>query len=260
MLNSYTSPMKNLNLFLLFSSILLANPEGEKIAKRLDKASQGYVGERTTMQMVLFDAYGETIERELEGKGMELANGDKSISIFLSPADVKGTKLLNWEQKQGSDNQWLYLPSLRRVKRISSRNKSSSYMGSEFTYEDLESQSIEKFTHDLIKTKQDAKLGTIWVIEKKKKGRSAYQKIITEISEKYNAAIRTEYYDRKGELLKVATLSGYKAYEVNGKTFYRPSMIEMQNKQNKKKSVIKWKKQELGVSLRESDFDKEALK
>ena len=133
-------------------------------------------------------------------------------------------------------------------------------MGSEFSYEDLESQSIKKFTHDLIETKQDPKHGTVWVIKKTKKGRSAYQKIVTEIAKKYNAAIRTEYYDRKGELLKVATLSGYQAYQVNGKTFHRPSSIEMQNVQNKKKSVIKWKKQEIGIGLRESEFDKEAMK
>lgn len=246
----------------IFVCVLIsyADEQGEKIAKMLDEASKGYVGERTTMQMVLYDAYGETIERELEGMGMEISSGDKSVSEFLSPADVKGTKLLNWEQKSGPDNQWLYLPSMRRVKRISSRNKSSSYMGSEFTYEDLESQSIEKFTHDLVETNQDPKHGTIWVLKKTKKGRSAYKKILTEISKKYNASIRTEYYDRKGELLKVATLSGYKEYKVNGKSFFRPSSIEMQNVQNKKKSVIKWKKQEIGVTLRESDFDKEALK
>ena len=82
-----------------------------------------------------------------------LEDGDKSIFIFEHPRDVSGTAVLTFTHKHGPDDQWLYLPALKRVKRISSDNKSGSFVGSEFAYEDLSSQEVEKYTYKWI---QDA--------------------------------------------------------------------------------------------------------
>ena len=84
---------------------------------------------------------GEESSRYIKNKTLEVENdGDKSLSIFERPRDVKGTALLNFTHKTGTDDQWLYLPALKRVKRISSANKSGSFMGSEFAFEDITSQ------------------------------------------------------------------------------------------------------------------------
>jgi len=75
----------------------------------------------------------------------------KSLTIFDMPADVKGTALLTFSHKTGNDDQWLYLPALKRVKRISSSNKSGPFMGSEFAYEDISSEEVEKYTYRYIR-------------------------------------------------------------------------------------------------------------
>ena len=72
-------------------------------------------------------------------------DGDKSMSIFDKPRDIKGTAVLTWTHSLEADDQWLYLPALKRVKRISSKNKSGPFMGSEFAYEDIASQEVDKY-------------------------------------------------------------------------------------------------------------------
>ena len=124
---------------------------GLEIAKKNDLANQGFVSERSVMEMKLINAHGDITTRRMKSEIVEGKNdGDKSIVIFEWPADVKGTKMLTHSKKTGDDQQWLFLPAIKRVKRISSRNKSGSFMGSEFSYEDLGSQEIEKFTYELL--------------------------------------------------------------------------------------------------------------
>ena len=98
--------------------------------------------------MILRNAQGEESIRKFNSKTLEVdGDGDKSIFIFEHPRDVEGTAVLTFTHKVGPDDQWLYLPALKRVKRISSDNKSGSFVGSEFAYEDLSSQEIEKYTY-----------------------------------------------------------------------------------------------------------------
>ena len=86
--------------------------------------------------------------RELHISTLEVdGDGDKSLTVFDSPRDVKGTAFLSHTHATEPDEQWLYLPALKRVKRISSRNKSGSFMGSEFAYEDISSQELEKYRY-----------------------------------------------------------------------------------------------------------------
>ena len=244
---------------MVFISSALAikpDPKGKKIASDVQKANDGFVGEESKMKMILLDSNGSRIERTLEGKTAERKNeGDKSLSVFLTPGDVRGTKMLTWNNKKNDDDQWLYLPSLRRVKRISSRNKTSSYMGSEFTYEDLGSQDVDKFDHQYVK--EDKKQ---WIIDRKKKSKSGYSRERVYISKKFMSPIKTEFFDRKGEMLKVSKFSNFKQYKVLGKTFFRPHKIVMNNIQNKKTSIIEFEKRELGKKFGSRIFRKEALK
>lgn len=246
--------------FLMFqASFVLAvkpNAKGKEIAKKVESANDGYVGEESQMRMILLDSSGSRIERTMEGKTLERPDdGDKSLSEFLTPGDVRGTKMLTWTNKTSDDDQWLYLPSLRRVKRISSRNKSSSYMGSEFTYEDLGGQDPEKFDHQFIK-----ETPKVWVLERKKKAKSAYSKERVYISKEFMNPIKAEYYDRKGELLKIGTFEKFKQYKVGKKNFFRAHRITMKNVQNKKTSIIEFDKRSLGKSFSSRVFRKESLK
>ena len=128
-----------------------AEDKGLEIARKTDKANDGFKGEVSTMEMVLINAHGDRTTRKLTSRGIETASdGDRSRIEFEWPADVKGTRMLTWTHRKNDDDQWLYLPAVKRVKRISSNNKSGSFMGSEFAYEDLGSQEVDKYKYKLL--------------------------------------------------------------------------------------------------------------
>lgn len=234
--------------------------KGERLARKYEKANDGFIGEVSDMELVLIDAYGQKVTRELEGKVLEVSgDGDRSLSIFKSPLDVKGTKMLTHSHKSEDDDQWLYLPAAKRVKRISSSNKSGSFMGSEFSYEDLGSQEPEKFTYKWLRAekvgKQDAD-----VIERIPKDKSGYSKQVMWMVDSIDNPYKVEYYDRKGELLKTATFNGYRKYEVGKKKMYRASSINMDNVQSKKKSIFTWKNRKLGQKISDAEFEQRSLK
>ncbi len=124
---------------------------GLEIAKKAEAADQGFQSAIVELTMILKNKNGQTSERSLTNRILELIeDGDKSLIVFNSPKDVKGTSTLTYTHKVGSDDQWLYLPSIKRVKRISSNNKSGPFVGSEFAYEDLASQEVEKYTYKFL--------------------------------------------------------------------------------------------------------------
>ena len=199
-------------IFLSISLTLAMTIEekGLKIAKEMRDANIGFIGEEADMKMLLIDAYGAEIPREMKGKVKEVPNdGDKSLSVFITPKDVKGTKMLTWSHKNKDDDQWLYLASFKRIKRISSRSKSSSFMGSEFSFEDLGSQEVEKYNFKYLRDEKVGSEDTV-VIERTPKSKSGYSKQVVWNSTKYNNPIKIQYFDRKGELLKEGVFSDFK--------------------------------------------------
>jgi len=139
--------------------LLAGTPEeqGMSIAVEADSRDNGFGDFSADMLMILKNKQGEESTRELRSQNLEVENdGDKSLTIFDKPRDVQGTALLTFTHKTGSDDQWLYLPALKRVKRIASNNKSGPFMGSEFAYEDISSQEVEKYTYKYL---QDEQLG-----------------------------------------------------------------------------------------------------
>ncbi len=245
-----------------FMSSKTPEVRGTLIAKGLEYKNEGFQGEESDMEMVLIDAYGAKTTRIMEGKTLEVnGDGDMSLMEFLNPKDVKGTKMLTHSHKGDDDDQWLYLPTIKRVKRISSSNKSSSFMGSEFSYEDLGSQEVDKYNFKWLadmKTKKGALGG--WKVERVPKSNSGYSKMIMTISSKYMNPIKVEYFDRKGELLKVAAFSNFKGHKIGKKVLWRADKIHMKNVQTKKESTMEWKKRKLGVQHSSRDFKKTSLK
>ncbi len=234
--------------------------KGLRLAKEVETANKGFIGEESEMELILIDAYNSKTVREMVGKTMEVeGDGDKSLMVFKRPKDVRGTKMLTWTHRKGDDDQWLFLPSLRRVKRISSQNKSSSFMGSEFSFEDLGSQEIEKYTYKWI---EDKKIGedSVYVMERFPKKKSGYSKMVMTISRKMKTALKIDYYDRKGELLKTGVFKDFKLFKVDGKTLYRAGEIEMKNVQTKKSSIFTWKSRKMGMKHKKRDFNKKSLK
>lgn len=261
----FFSPRKfilTLTTALLFTSLTFAeSPEekGLKIATEAREKNRGFMGEEADMKMVLIDAHGTQTMREMQGKVLEVeGDGNRSLSIFLNPKDVKGTKMLTWAHRQNDDDQWLYLPSMKRTKRISSSNKSSSFMGSEFSYEDLGSQEVEKYGYKFLK---DEKMNGMdcWVMERTPKKESGYSKQIITMAKKYYNPLKIEYFDRRGELLKTATFSDYKEYKVGSKNLWMADQIHMNNVQTQKQSTFSWQNRQVGKKLAMKEFETKSL-
>jgi hypothetical protein len=253
-----------ISLLLSFSYSLSAkesaSDKGLRLAKEIEASNRGFIGEESEMEMILVDAYKSKTVREMTGKTMETnSDGDKSLMVFKNPKDVKGTKMLTHTHKNGDDDQWLYLPSMRRLKRISSRGKTSAFMGSEFSFEDLGSQEIDKYKFKWIKDLKGKTGDALYLLERYPKEKSGYSKMVMLISKKLNSAIKIDYYDKKGELLKTGQFKNFKAYQVGKKKIFRASTIEMNNVQTKKSSTFTWKSRKLGIKHRGRDFDKKSL-
>jgi hypothetical protein len=249
--------MKKILITTLLTATTLMAITNIEIAQKSDKITDGFESSISQTEMILINASGQKSVRELEMKTLEGEDGDKTISTFLTPADVKGTKTLGHEHLERDDDQWLYLPALKRVKRIASRNKSGSFMGSEFSYEDIGNQNYKKYTYgDKI---EEVELNGIKCYKGSripKDKNSGYTKQVSWVAKDTFLLQQIEYYDRKSELLKTAIFSDYK--EIDG--VWRVGKIEMKNHQNDKSTVLIWKEDKVKVGLTAKEFNKRVLK
>ena len=248
--------------FLYTSDHALAETPEEKglaIAVEAERRDSGYGDSTADMLMILKNRHGQESRRQIRMRNLEVDNdGDKSLSIFDSPKDVKGTAFLNYTHKVGDDDQWLYLPALKRVKRISSRNKSGSFMGSEFSYEDIAGQEIEKYTYKWQKDEEyegmDCFVMERYPVDKKNSG---YSRQMAWIDKEEYRTLKVEYYDRKNAHLKTLTMTGHKQYE--GK-FWRAAEMYMVNHQTGKSTLLQFSNYKFKVGLNDNDFNKNSLK
>jgi len=228
------------------------------VAKQNDQIMSDFQDAKSQMTMTLINANGQTKIRKMQSKTLEIEGGDRSLMEFLSPADVKGTKFLNYEHAKRDDDQWLYLPALKRVKRISSKNKSGAFMGSEFSYEDISSFNIDKYDYKNEEAKED-KLNDkdVYIVERFPNYKySGYTKQVSYIDKKTFLTLQVDYYDRKKSLLKSAYFTDYKNFD----GVYRNGKIKMKNFSNSKSSILQWDEETIKNGLSKKDFHKRVLK
>ena len=233
--------------------------KGLAIAREADIRDKGFNDFRSNMTMTLRNKHGRESVRKIRGRTLEVeGDGDKSLTIFDNPRDVKGTAFLNFTHKTGDDDQWLFLPALKRVKRISSRNKSGSFMGSEFAYEDISSQEVEKYTYKWIRDEsfngQECFVVELYPVDKKNSG---YTRQTVWIDKKEYRSLKVEYFDRKKSHLKTLTFTGYKKYLDK---YWRADEMHMVNHQNGKSTRLKFSDYKFQTGLTDKDFNKNSLK
>jgi len=233
--------------------------KGLAIALAADERDNGFEDFIADMQMILKNKHGQESTRKIRIRTLEVENdGDKSLSIFDNPRDVKGTAFLTFTHKTGDDDQWLYLPALKRVKRISSRNKSGSFMGSEFAYEDIASQEVEKYTYKWIKDEayegQECFVTERYPVDKKNSG---YTRQVIWMDKAEYRVLKADYYDRKNAHLKTLTAKGYQKF---ADKFWRADEMLMINHQNGKSTQLLWSDYKFGTGLKDRDFNKNSLK
>jgi len=259
--------MKNLSFvlaiiamtFLAFNNPMTPEEKGLEIAKSADIADQGFGSVRVNLTMTLKNRNGQTSVRNMSSSTLEQTiDGDKSLIVFKSPKDVSGTAILTYTHKEGPDDQWLYLPAIKRVKRISSSNKSGPFMGSEFAYEDLSSQEVEKYTYKFLKEEKLNGANTSVVERYPVDTKSGYaRQVVWYNNDKDLRLEKTDFYDRKNQLLKTLTYSDYKQF-LN--KHWRAETFTMINHQTGKETVLKFENYDFGVGLTENDFTQNSLK
>jgi outer membrane lipoprotein-sorting protein len=232
--------------------------KGLEIAEAAQAFDEGFVDFTANMNMILKTKQGDTSTRIIRIKTLEVENdGDKSLSIFDEPADVKGTAMLTYTHGLEPDDQWLYLPALKKVKRINSRNKSGPFMGSTFAFEDLGSQEVEKYRYQYLK-QESCGDWMCYVIERTPAyEKSGYTKQIAWIDTQAYRLAKVEFYDRKKSLLKTLEASEFKLYI--GK-HWRPGKMNMVNHQNGKSTVLEWTNYQFKTGLSDRDFRAQSLK
>ncbi len=248
--------MLSAGLFMVLTSS--AQNKGLEIANKAEVADNGWKSYSNTLTMTLTNRNGQQTTRQMHGYFMEVkGDGDKSMTIFDTPADVKGTASMTYTHKVGDDDQWLYLPSIKRVKRISSSNKSGPFMGSEFAFEDLSSQEVEKFTYKYVGEGKANGFDSYMVERYPVSKSSGYKRNVVWFNKANYRPEKIEFYDRKNSLLKTLTFSGYKQYLSK---FWRAHKMEMVNHQNGKETLLQFSKMEFGIALTDDDFSQNALK
>ncbi len=235
-----------------------AEEKGLRIAQEADAYDKGFGDFTADMEMILTNRKGDTSTRKIRSRTLEVeGDGDKTMSIFDEPADVRGTAMLTYTHGLKPDDQWLYLPALKRVKRIASRNKSGPFMGSEFAFEDLGSQEVEKYTYKYLR---DEKCGDGWdcyVVERRPAYKySGYTRQIVWGDKETFRIAKVEFYDRKNSLLKTLTFSGYQQYLDH---YWRPDEMFMENHQTGKTTRLKWTNYRFKTGLKDKDFKKNKL-
>jgi len=231
---------------------------GLEIAKLIDINDRGWKNQTAEVRMILRNKQGHQSKRKLKIKSLEVENdGDKSITVFKSPRDVKGTVFLSHSHPIKNDDQWLFLPALKRVKRISSSNKSGPFMGSEFAYEDIASQEVNKYNYKYIKNLKVAGVDGFLIERYPVDKNSGYTKQSVWVDGKNYLIHKIEYYDRKGSLRKTLLYKDYKKYLENT---WRPIVMSMVNHQNGKSTDLIWDSYTFRSSISHRDFDKTAIK
>jgi len=231
---------------------------GLEIATEADTRSNGFMDTRSKMTMILRNKAGKESVRKMRSRVLEVnGDGDKSLTIFDEPKDVKGTASLTYSHAVKADEQWLYLPALKRVKRISSKNKSGPFMGSEFAFEDISSQELAKYTYKYLRD-EDIDGRPAYVVESIPQYKnSGYKRVISWIDAQEYYSVKTEFYDRKNTLLKTLIFSDHKLYLDK---FWRAHNLHMDNHQNGKSTTLLWEDYEFQTGLTDADFNSKSLK
>jgi len=247
-------------LFLLMAGgVTSQTPEqrGLEIAVEADRRDTGFADMSADLVMTLRNKHGQETSRTMRSRTLEQNDdGDKSLIIFDSPGDVKGTAFLSFTHREDTDDQWLYLPALKRVKRIASSNKSGPFMGSEFAYEDIASQEVEKYDYKYLRDEvMDGR--DHFVVERNPRDpKSGYTRQIVWFDKEHYRVTKIDYYDRGDKLLKTLIVSEYSQYLDQ---YWRADRWEMTNHQTGKSTILAWNTYSFRNGFKDKDFNRNAL-
>ncbi len=234
---------------------------GREIMEKDEQQNKGEDEFNKTL-MVLVNKRGQERKRKMEyysktGKD----DNDKILIRFLEPSDVKGVGLLTIEYSDRDDDQWLYLPALKKVRRISSSDQGDSFMGTDFTYEDIRSEKLDKHTYAVIGS-ESVDGHDCYVIEalpatEEQKKDSGYSKRVIWMRKDIFLMLKVEYYNKKGEHFKTEVRKDIVEAAPN---LYRPNFMEMKNHKTGHTTQITFDERKINSGLADRLFTERMLK
>lgn len=248
-----------ITIIVFLASLNLSAQDARAIS---DKASNSI--QLDAMEMVstlkIMNAAGKERLRTISTATRKFGDVSKTLMKFIEPADVRGTTLLVFDYEKKDDDMWIYMPALRKVRRIVSSEKGKNFMGSEFTNADMSKPTLDDFNYKLLGEETvDGK--ACWKVESACKNEDleddyGFSKRVSYIEKDNYLTHKVEYYDLDGELLRVEIISDYKK-QSNGEYF--AFYMEMKNVQNNRRSIMTVDKFQLGSNLSEAQFSPSML-
>ena len=234
------------------NNIFAQNFSGKEIMQKVKDRPDGKNREMK-MQMELINKRGKKRSRSVVSYSMDIGKDKKSIMFFLSPADVKGTGFLTWEydNPEKDDDRWLYLPAMKKTRRISGASAKKGYfMGTDFTYDDMGGRNIDE---DIYKLLREEKLDgyDCWVIESKPKDtKDMYSKKVSWIRKDCLHASKVVFYDKMENLLKTLTISDIE--KIDG--FWTAQKMHIINHQTNHQTILLMRETQYNIEIDENLF------
>ena len=244
-------------IILTVSNLAVGQQTGRDIMQKVDERPDGDT-RKSLMTMELINKRGRKRVRSMLSYSKDFGDDKKTIMFFQEPADVKGTGFLTWDYSDDDkdDDRWLYLPAMKKNRRISGTSAKKEYfMGSDFTYDDMGNRDIDSDNHKLLR-EETLNGSDCWVIESTpKETDEQYSKKIGWIRKDNFIAVKVEYFDKQGALMKVLEVNGVK--EIDG--FWTATSMTMNNLQREHKTIISIESMEYNMPLDDNLFTVNSL-
>lgn len=248
----------------LFVSILLATGAYAMTAEELVKKSQeaflypgGDFKARVLMKLISKGGQERVREMMMLRKNYGESGGDqKYFMYFFQPADVRNMTFMVYKYRGKDADRWLFVPAINMVRRIAAQDKRSSFVGSDFTYEDISGRNLEDDTHAVVKEEKTGTRDCTVIKSTPKAAEMEYSYKLSWIDKTTFLPIKEEYYDRKGELYKV--FSAEEVRDVKG----HPTVTKrtMKNLQSGHSTEASYTKADYNVGIEDSLFSERYLK
>lgn len=211
-----------------------AEPTGLEVMRRTDERDTGRTS-RYTVSMTLLSKAGAKRQREVIAYSKDYGDAKKTVMAFRTPKDVAGVGYLTWDydEKGKDDDMWLFMPALKKVRRVTGSSRNDDFMGTDFTYEDMGSRDLDKDDFSLSGS-ETVGGADCWVVVAVPKGADPYSRRVLRVRKDDYVIAGAEYYDRQGKLLRLLSVPVIE--RVDG--VWTAMRMEMKNVQDGHSTVI----------------------
>ena len=240
-------------LALAFGSMVAAETlSGRDIVQKVKDRPDGDT-RSSELSMTLINKGGSKRERKISSFAMDVGKDTKQIMFFRYPNDVKGTGFLtvDYDDISKDDDKWLYLPAMKKTRRISGKSSKTDYfMGSDFTYDDVGERNVDEDTHTLLREEKVDGVDC-WVVESvPKKSDEIFSKKVMWIRKDCLIAAKVEYYDKLGKLHRFLKVE--KVAQVDG--FWAIAKMRLDNVQTNHKTILEFNDLKFNIPLDAKTF------